>query len=366
MNSNKKILLLIDTLQSGGAERQICNLAIGLKRYGFQVYLVKFHADEIFYKDILDRAGIEVSVCTQGCSALKRPFALKSLIAKINPLFVVAYKNGTCMGACLARMICNFRLIVSERNTTQQLTFRERAKFFLYRWADVIVPNSYSQARFLEEHYPVLSSKIKVITNVIDTIQFFPKNQQCVCKDSMHIITVARIMPQKNILRYLQAVAIVKQKGLSVHFDWYGATLEGDEYAKQVQWMVKDLHLKDTITFHAPSEDIVSCYQKSDIFCLPSLYEGFPNVLCEAMACGLPVVCSRVSDNPDIVEEGINGYLCDPMSAQDIADKLLLAISLSAQQYQRISQNNRKRIETLCSEEVFIQKYLQIGKIDKR
>ena len=364
MNSNKKILLLIDTLQSGGAERQICNLAIGLKHYGYQVYLTKFHTDEIFYQDILKRAGIEVHVCAQGRSAVHRPFAIKRMVEDIKPLFVVAYKNGTCMGACLARMICDFRLIVSERNTTQQLSFRERAKFFLYRWADAIVPNSYSQARFLEKKFPTLTNKVKVVTNVIDTTHFIPANIKNVHKGTIHVITAARIMPQKNILRHLDAIALIKQQGLNIHFDWYGNKYNEDHYAEQVQQKVQDLQLEDIITFHAPSSDIVTCYQQADIFCLPSLYEGFPNVLCEAMACGLPVVCSRVCDNPDIVEEGVNGYLFDPLDAHDIADKVLLATKLSAQQYDAMSKNNRHKIETLCSEEVFIQKYLQIGEVE--
>ena len=363
MSSNKKILLLIEDLSSGGAERQMTYLAVGLKKAGCQVRLLTFYDRPIFYRSQLDAAFISVEYLPEGRNPWRRVWVIRHIVKNYCPDLTVAYLDGTCMAACLAKLLRSFRLVVSERNTTQHLSLRERVKFLLYGMADAVVPNSYSQARFIKQHFPWLSNKVHVITNMVDTDHFSPLPDQTRGSETLHVITAARIMPQKNILRYLDAIALIKQQGLNIHFDWYGASLAGDSYAEQVQQKVQDLQLEDIITFHAPSSDIVTCYQQADIFCLPSLYEGFPNVLCEAMACGLPVVCSRVCDNPDIVEEGVNGYLFDPLDAHDIADKVLLATKLSAQQYDTMSKNNRHKIENLCSEEVFIQKYLQIGEV---
>ena len=358
MNSNKKILLLIEDLSSGGAERQMTYLAVGLKKAGCQVRLLTFYDRPVFYRPQLDAASIPVEYLPEGRNSWRRVWLIRQVVRDYCPDLTVAYLDGTCMAACLAKLLLPFRLVVSERNTTQRLSLRERMKFVLYGMADAVVPNSYSQARLIKQHFPWLRSKVHVITNMVDTDHFSPLPDKTSESETLHIITAARIMPQKNILRYLDAIALIKQQGLNIHFDWYGASLAGDSYAGQVQQKVQDLHLEDIITFHAPSSDIVACYRQSDIFCLPSLYEGFPNVLCEAMACGLPVVCSRVCDNPAIVEEGTNGYLFDPFSVQDMANTIQRMVQLPLSQRQAIAKNNIIKIQSLCSEQQFVTEYM--------
>lgn len=358
MNQTKKILLLIEDLSSGGAERQMTYLAVGLKKVGYQVRLLTFYDRPVFYRPQLDAASISVEYLPEGRNPWRRIWVIRQIVREYYPDLTIAYLDGTCMAACLAKLLCPFRLVVSERNTIQQLSLRERIKFILYSMADAVVPNSYSQARLVKQHFPWLSSKVHVITNMVDTDHFSPLPDKTEKSEILHIITAARIMPQKNILRYLDAIALIKQQGLNIHFDWYGASLAGDSYAEQVQQKIRDLQLEDIITFHAPSSDIVACYRQSDIFCLPSLYEGFPNVLCEAMACGLPVVCSRVCDNPDIVEEGTNGYLFDPFSVQDMADTIQKMAQLPLSRRQAITKNNISKIQSLCSEQRFVKEYM--------
>ena len=360
MNSNKKILLLIEDLSSGGAERQMTYLAVGLKKVGCQVRLLTFYDRPIFYRSQLDAASISVEYLPEGRNPWRRVWVIRHIVKNYCPDLTVAYLDGTCMAACLAKLLRPFRLVVSERNTTQHLSLRERVKFILYSVADAVVPNSYSQARFIKQHFPWLRNKVHVITNMVDTDHFSPLPDQIRGNETLHIITAARIMPQKNILRYLDAITLIKQKGKNVHFDWYGASLAGDSYAEQVQQKIHDLQLEDIITFHAPSMDIVDCYRQSDIFCLPSLYEGFPNVLCEAMACGLPVACSDICDNPDIVEEGVNGYLFDPINVQDMADAILKMAQLSQSQRKALAKNNIDKIQSLCSEQRFVKEYIKL------
>lgn len=95
-------------------------------------------------------------------------------------------------------------------------------------------------------------------------------------------------------------------------------------------------------------------------FCLPSLYEGFPNALCEAMSCGLPIVASNICDNPDIVEDGVNGFLFDPLSIVDIADKIELLFKLDNESIIQMRKLNRLKSEDLFSEKKFIEKYINL------
>lgn len=74
----------------------------------------------------------------------------------------------------------------------------------------------------------------------------------------------------------------------------------------------------------------------------------------------LPVVCSNVCDNPDIVEDGVNGFLTEANSPEQMADRLEQALSMGNGQKTRMSTANVCRIKELCSEDVFVKKYLNL------
>lgn len=352
-----RVLCFIDSLASGGAERQMSYLVSGLQKAGNQVTLVVFSAENAFYRDRIERSGAELVFDTKGFNKFRRVFRIRKWVKRIKPDAVIAYKDGVTMGACLARMLTRFNLIVSERNTTQYLSKRERLKFFLYRRATHIVPNNFSQARFIENNYPNLSAKVSVITNVLDTKTFTRIDGKCKAEPIV-VVTTARVMAQKNVLRYLDAVAIVKSRGGKMKFRWYGN--QSDDYFSLVKKRVKDLNIGDIIDFYPPEKQVTEVYSSAHIFCLPSIYEGFPNVVCEAMSCKLPIICGNVCDNPDIVTEGVNGFLFDPNDENAIADAIERMVSLSDKERASIGEVNRRKIEQLCSEDTFIAKYTEL------
>ena len=171
-----------------------------------------------------------------------------------------------------------------------------------------------------------------------------------------HVISVGRYSSQKNYLGYIDAVRILKDKNVRVHFDWYGNEY-ADGYSVKMKEKITEYGLEDIITLHVACQDIENKYSECDAFCLPSFYEGFPNVLCEAMACGLPVVCSNVCDNPYIVKEGENGYLCDPNNPMSIAEAIERVLALGKEEEKRMSRANIDRIAEICSEKAFVSKY---------
>jgi glycosyltransferase involved in cell wall biosynthesis len=354
-----RILLLIESIGSGGAERQLTGLAVMLKRQGYQVEVCYYLRNE-FYLSFLQENGIDVCYLPKALNRLTRFLVLRKHIMTIEPDTVISYSVSPSMITCLMKVLgAGFNLIVSERNTTQKIDVRIKSRFFLYRWADHIVPNSQSQANFIDKHFPNLSNKVKVVTNFVDTDKFSPATDALPEHEETWMVCVGRLMPQKNIYRFIEAISKVFKDGYSIHVDWFGQDLK-DAYSEECHTAISNCHMEDVFVFHSPSLNIQDEYRRADVFCLPSLYEGFPNVICEAMSCGLPVLCSRVCDNPMIVKEGENGLLFDPQDSTDIANVIEHFLLLDQDKKANMARKGRENAVELFSKDSFIKHYLEL------
>lgn len=352
----KKVLCLIESLGSGGAERQMTGLACMLKGKGMDVVVTTYDTKD-FYKNVLDEHGIKTAVASKSSSLLIRLIGIHNNIRSEKADVVISYSRASSIIACLERILGKkYKLIVSERNTTQALGKFERLKFFFYKYADLIVPNSFSQEAFIKNNYPNLAPKVRVITNFVETDLFVPLEK----KEYSHlvkILVVARVSEQKNVLNFIKAMKLVYDKQKDVLLEWYGSQSHKD-YFTNCKKLVSELELDEVISFKQPTTSILNAYQEADIFCLPSIYEGYPNVICEAMSVGLPIVCSNVCDNPIIVKDGENGFLFDPKSVQNIADAICRMLLLEEEQRLIIGKTNRYKMIKENSIEEFCKKYI--------
>ena len=140
----------------------------------------------------------------------------------------------------------------------------------------------------------------------------------------------------------------------------YGLTDVITEYQSKAFELIKNYYLGDIFKLLPKSINIANKYREADYFCLPSFYEGTPNVLCEAIAMGLPVACSYVCDNPIYVENGVNGYLFNPNDSDDMANKIQKLILLDNEKYQFYCENSEKIAHDKLEKETFLNKYLEI------
>jgi glycosyltransferase involved in cell wall biosynthesis len=361
-----KILCFIDSLDSGGAQRQLVGLARLLKNAAFEIKVVSYW-DIAFWDDYLKKQGIDFENISGASSRLQKMHSVYKRFKVFQPDVVIAYLNSPTVIACLFKIFSRekFRLIVSDRNTTQVLTIAERVRFFLYRWADSIVPNSHTQARFIKSHYPGLTHKVVPITNFVDTDAFAPSLKMKEQSEVIRMLMVGRIAPQKNVVTFLQAIAIVIEQGAKLQVDWYGRP-NPQVYYEECLEERRRLGLENVVQFHDPTDQIPQKYHEADVFCLPSIYEGFPNVVCEAMSSGLPVLCSSICDNPDLVEDGVNGFIFDPKSASDIAENILKFLALNYSERVQMGAESRRQALRKFSEKVFFQNYLKLLGKDAR
>lgn len=352
----KKIICFTDSLGSGGAQRQLVGLATMLKDKGYDVDVVLYY-DVPFYKYILDNAGIKCVVIANTSNPVKRIWLLYRYFIQNKYDITIAYQETPSLIACLLRPLLRWKkLIVSERNTTQTITKRDKFRFWLWRYADYVVPNSFSQANFIKNNVPQYFHKVSTITNFTDTDYFAPENSKKVRSVSNKLLVVASEKKEKNFNRFVQAIANVREY-FNINVLWVGIR---DEHIDEHRKILKNNNLENIFEVSTPHKNLISIINGVDYFCLPSLYEGFPNVLCEAMSCGVPVICSNVCDNPNIVEEGSNGFLFNPLDIDDMTQAIEKLLSISNEEYRNISQNNRRKALAMFSKEIFINKYVTL------
>ena len=362
-----RVLLFIDSLTTGGAQRQLVGLAALLTAKGYQVSVATYF-DEPFYAEDLHLNHIAYVCIPNSQNRFRRIFQVYRHFRKLRPDLVIAYLETPGILAVLVRLFgCRYKLIVSERNTTQKPGIKDKIRFFLFRFADRIVPNSYSQSQFIITHYPNLSSKTTTITNFVDT-EYFKPGEYHLTGEPLRILTIGRIAPQKNVLKYIQAIGSVLESGTEVRVDWYGNGLMNDGMSDQLSpyyleciALIKSYNLENHFFFHPPVREVRMKYHECDVFCLPSVYEGFPNVICEAMACGKPILAGNICDNRLLVEEGINGYLFDPQTPDSIVQSINKFSNQNPEERMQFGKSSRYKAIKEFSGWAFLQKYIDLA-----
>ena len=154
--------------------------------------------------------------------------------------------------------------------------------------------------------------------------------------------------------------------GCKANVVWYGVNDKATELPEYAQYTDDCMHMVETSGYRTrikllnKRKDIDKAYREADIFCLPSHFEGTPNVICEAMASGLPVMASNVCDNPNFVIPGNTGWLFDQKNISDMAKTIMEISNTSFEELSFYGKESRKLVEKKCSEEVFVNKYIKL------
>lgn len=171
------------------------------------------------------------------------------------------------------------------------------------------------------------------------------------------VIAVGRLDYQKGFDRLIQAWEIV-QKDAKCH-NWRLDIFGQGEWRDMLQRMIEKAGLDQSAHIHPPTSQIGNEYADSSLLVMSSNYEGFPMVMIEAMACGLPVVSFDYKCGPrDIIDNGINGLLVSNGDIEGLAYAMIEVISDNA--YRKLLSANAKRIIETYSEEAVMAKWIAL------
>lgn len=363
----KRVLCLIDGLGLGGAQRQLVGLAHLLQQKGYDVDLASYHRND-FYLPLVESLGIHHIQLTPSSHKLSKLLLVRRLVKQNKYDTIISYLNGPNSLACLCKILgFKGKVIVSDRAVKQKKGRAKRILYTMYKTADHIVPNAYSQADYIAHNFPKLSAKVTTITNFTDIEKFKPSTTDSTSNSHLNILCASRISHEKNIVGFMRAVKQVTEcRSVNVRVKWFGNIgLNQEGYYEQICTERAQMGLKEIFELHPATHNIVEEYQKCDIFCLPSFLEGFPNVVCEAMACGKPILCSDVCDNSRIVADGINGFLFNPKDIDSLVGAIRRFAELSESERTNMGVESRKIAERNFSEEAFVNKYIALIEDEK-
>lgn len=224
----------------------------------------------------------------------------------------------------------------------------------IWKQSEGIVANSAGlkkRAEDFEDRYPVY-----VVENGVDT-DFFKPDPDKREADTINILFVSRLIERKGLQYVIPKLNIIQKKvlegaGRNVHL-----TVVGDgPYREQLEHLVNEYSCRNLVSFIGKKNknelDII--YQSADLFILPSLWEGMPNVVLEAMASGLPVVMSPCEGSGELVTD--NGYISDI----DDFDSKIIQICVDGELRTRMSQNSIRAVKERFSWQRAANEYLKL------
>ncbi len=200
---------------------------------------------------------------------------------------------------------------------------------------------------------------IRLIPNGIDIARFQPAPTSTSPADRPRVVVcVSLLRYEKGIDVLLQAWRLVQEQ-LAPSSQAQLIIVGDGPLQAQLECMAKALGIADSVEFAGFQSDIPKQFQRGDLAVLPSRFEGMPNAVLEAMACGLPCVATRVSGSEDIIQHGINGLLVEPQDYENMAKALLtlLCDPLLAEEYGHAA---RIRIEQHYSLQHIMDMYVEL------
>jgi glycosyltransferase involved in cell wall biosynthesis len=303
---NKSIILVGAGLGPGGTERAITMLANKFCELGMNVTIISVFQTEVFYNLNQNIKVIKPQYPKEKIylfHVLKSIYYLRRAIKSCDSNTILTLNDWINPIVLFAALLTGKKVFVSERiSPTRRLGFFHDAfKKFSYKLATGFI----SQTTIAKN---ILSKQIdpKFITVIPNAVECFDSSSYSLPKEK-YIVSVGRLSEEKGHTFLIQAFSKIRNKEWSLH-------LIGDGNKRTyLTNLANDLKISGRVHFYGFQKDFYNLLQQSEIFVLPSLSEGFPNALLEAMSVPLACISSDCIAGPgDIIQHGINGVLVKP------------------------------------------------------
>jgi glycosyltransferase involved in cell wall biosynthesis len=255
------------------------------------------------------------------------------------------------------------KLVVSERTShhDDKAPVRDYLRRALHGLSDAVVANSRTHCEWLKRKW-WLRRRAVYIYNGVDLQRFRPEQGVVDSVDGVHLLGIGRIGPEKNILHLIAALDLLqKQYGDFPRISWAGSRDEserGRRYCRQIDERLDALpEIRRRWQWLGIQSNVPGLLRRHHALIHPSFYEGLPNVVCEALASGVPVLASDVCDHPLLVADGERGLLFDPESPQSIASAITKFTRLSVEGRRNMSRNAREYAEENLGVEKMVSAY---------
>lgn len=322
-----KILYFITELNIGGAEKVLVHLISQLDRSRFEPSVVcLYDGDGPIAAEI---RALNVPVIDLNMTArwdVRAIWRFYQLVRREKPVIIHASLfHANIIGRLVGRMAGVPVIITCRQNISIGGRWRERINRLTAAWDDKVVAVCDVARQAEIEHTGVAPTKVVTIYNTIDPALFHTDHQPeksglrtewGIPPNTLLIGTVGRLHPQKGLSYLLEAVAQLKAR-LSVDFR---LVVVGDGQLRiNLITQSRILDIADRTIFAGARTDVPDILAELDLFAFPSLWEGLPLALLEAMAAGLPVVATAVGGTPEVVLDGQTGILVPPGNPQALA-----------------------------------------------
>jgi glycosyltransferase involved in cell wall biosynthesis len=334
-----------------GTEIATYNIATYLARWGHEVHVITsldeglpkasleegFYVHRIFWRKIRFLGIISFWI--------KIFWHLK----KIKPDIIHVQSVGIGIPGFLAKIVLKKPFVVYGRGSEVYLPlmFTNTISKLVLKNADAVIALTEDMKGEMQKIY---DRDIFVIPNGINLERFKNLSKGDIRgKGGKTILFVGTLCPVKGLTYLIEAMKITRDKNKDIRLMLVGS---GEERV-HLEVLIKKLKLKKCVNFigKVPNEEVPEYMFASDVFVLPSLSEGFPNVVLEAMASGLPIVATNVGGLSEIIKDGENGFVVEPKSPKQIAEMVLMLLE-DDELRERISKNNKKRVKDYSLESV--------------
>ena len=321
-----RLLLVVDSLDFGGAERHVVDLAIALHRKGHEVTVACSVGGEL--SGPLLEVGIPVRVLLG--RLVKRRFSiaftrkLRKLIKGVGFDLVHAHVYASATAAAVGTLGLDVPLVITEHSEGSWRTWRARQ---MSRWvsrrAKHVVAVSSSIRRLLLEEYGAPPKRVIVVPNAVTPNSGSTPGESPSLSEEWRegplVGVVAQVKPEKGLRTFLEAAARVSPLLPNVRFLVVGdGPLRGE-----LEALAEHVRIDESVRFLGFRSDARALVELLDVLVVPSLSEGAPLVVLEAMAAGIPVVASAVGGIPDQVRHEKEGLLVPPGDSTALGDALI-------------------------------------------